>query len=164
MSDRHVLIQTISKDHEMELMFAKRLSYGRPEGSDSKWPTNEDILEQVARAKEIFYNDLIYHFIIEEEVIFQEIRPLLKDSNGIRILDMLLEQHTHLKKLFGELEATSTPKDLLKVKLQDIGSILENHIHLEEGRLFPLINKEIPKDVLDTIWEKFQKKSKLEIK
>lgn len=163
MDFQHILLQTISKDHEIEFTFAKRLIYGQPTDTKSNWPSNDEVLQQVARAKEIFFSDLIYHFVIEEEVLFNEVRPYLKDLGEGRIIDMLLEQHIHLKKLFGELDISTFPKDTLRLKLQDIGAILENHIHLEENQLFPLLDTKIPKDLLDKLSSGYKGKPKPEI-
>ncbi|MHA1984858.1 MAG: hemerythrin domain-containing protein [Candidatus Hodarchaeales archaeon] len=164
MDFQHILLQNISNEHEIELTFAKRLIYGQPTDTKSNWPSNDEILQQVVRAKEIFFNDLVYHFIMEEEVLFDEVRPLLKDLGEVRIIDMLLDQHIHLKKLFGELDTISTPKDILKLKLQDIGAILENHIHLEENQLFPILDSKIPKELLDKLSAGFKGNVKLKTK
>jgi hemerythrin-like domain-containing protein len=161
---QHILLQTLSKDHEDELTFAKRLIYGRPDDIQSNWPSNEDILQQVVRAKEIFFNELLYHFIIEEEVLFDEMRPLFKDAGGKHIVDLLLEQHIALKKLFGELDAIIFSKEVLKKKLHNIGAILKNHIYIEENQLFPLLEKEISTIFLDKFWENLKNRPKLDAK
>lgn len=163
MSEAITPFELISKAHQNESLFAEKLIYGKSGKDSLNWPENDQIVEQVVYAKEIFFNDLIYHFIIEEEVIFNRIRNVAKDKAIIQLIDLLMEQHVKMKGLFSNLDVSDKTDDQLRASLKEIGELLKNHIDTEENQIYPLLKSELDPSILGEMTVELQKRKKPEV-
>lgn len=157
---RHPAIQPLSRDHYVGLTLAMRLKRGRPENIRSNWPSNDDPKAQATRAKEIFNNDLFFHFKEEEDILFKRVRPFLESNKGIEVLELILRQHNEFYGLFEIIETGSFEK--IQKRLEYTGNLLEEHVRIEERELFGYIEKFTPIEILQEIEPKINKRSRFD--
>jgi iron-sulfur cluster repair protein YtfE (RIC family) len=86
---------------------------------------------------EFYETEMISHFREEEEQIF----PLLVDAQG-HIPDELakaMTQHLHVHALVKQLKRLPS-----RSALEELLNLIDNHVRLEEKKLFPLIEEKEP--------------------
>ncbi len=99
--------------------------------------SHENIARLARRIVDRYELELINHFEIEEQVLFPVCGPL-------PVVDSLVGEHRAMEALIAQLR-TSPRADLLEQFCQ----LLSTHIRREENELFELIQRSLPREVLD---------------
>lgn len=95
---------------------------------------NEGMLE-VARA---VCNALSIHAQIEEEIFY----PALREAGDADdALDEANVEHSHLKEIVGELEASEPGDDLFEARVKVLSEYVQHHANEEESTLFSKARK-----------------------
>ena len=102
-------------------------------------------------AIEFYYNFLEQHFNNEETKLFPTIKDFLNSEKII--LETLINQHNEFKKYIKKIENTLI--DRLPAKLKEFALELEEHLKIEEEKLFTYCENVVPPDVLNNIKESF---------
>jgi hemerythrin-like domain-containing protein len=132
---RSEALKQLSRDHHQALVVAQRLR--RADDADE---ARETFLE-------FWLGHGRNHFRVEEEVLL----PLWAERgpSGHPVVARVLTDHLAIRSRAGRLE-----RDGMKlVELRELGKILERHVRLEEGELFPLIEDTLDEEALAELAE-----------
>lgn len=109
--------------------------------------------------------ELDAHAHIEEAIFY----PKLKAEGTKEIVDIVLEgieEHHQIKMFLAELDALAGKEEEFEPKLKVLIEDTEHHVKEEEGEMFPLVEKQFDKAVLEDLCvqmkaekEKFQNSS-----
>jgi iron-sulfur cluster repair protein YtfE (RIC family) len=149
---RHSTFVPLSHDHHHALVLALRLRKGGPTTHKDEWPT--DFLEHAKAALHFFEIELEPHFKKEEAAIFGGLPERLQNNPTlITLIAKLQEQHTKIRSLFGSVRKSigTQAMDCLREELSLLGTLLDEHIRLEERQLFPILQAELTADELSQI-------------
>lgn len=130
---RHPALVPLSHDHHHTLVRARELR----EAASGEEPARR---EAAARFLRHFGLDVVRHFREEEELVFP-LLPLQPPE-----LDRVLVQHQRIRALAGRLRGE--PEGRL---LEELGTLLEEHIRLEERFVFELVQERVPEAELAAI-------------
>lgn len=124
---RHASLVPFSHDHHHALVEARRLRRAAEGYETQRRAAVEHFLG-------FFRTDTIRHFREEEEQLF----PALADQEGAarELLVQALLEHQRIHALVGKLEREADAE-----LMRDLAGLLEQHVRLEERRLFPLIQQ-----------------------
>jgi iron-sulfur cluster repair protein YtfE (RIC family) len=135
---RHPTLVRLSDDHHQELVLARRLQRAAEDGPDERLRVAE---EHVTR----FFGHTVEHFRREEEILF----PLYRRHAGsTAILEQILREHMELHGLARELRAQAAVGDVPPEALAALGTLIHDHVRLEERELFEEIQRVVPADEL----------------
>lgn len=128
----------LSREHQKALILAYRLKNGR--SSNPKYPWPSDTVEQRQRATAIFEQDVLFHFEAEEMFLF----PLLQKyiQSGDSCLGQCLADHQQIRSQLMRLQTDAG--ETLNLALQQLGQLLEAHVHREERELFEWAQQAVP--------------------
>lgn len=103
-----------------------------------------DIVGKSEYALEFYKNKLIAHFIVEEKIL-----SLVKGLNADMdvLIKEILEEHNRFHISFNLINTKDNPAE----HLDKLGKDLELHIRKEERKLFPLIQENCSKQILNAI-------------
>ena len=89
------------------------------------------------------------HFRQEEELLL----PLLLEMENKTLADRMVEEHRLIQDLvtLTKSSATERPEKLLEMSV-----LLKAHIRFEERELFPVLEEQVPEEVLGKIGEQLQ--------
>jgi hemerythrin-like domain-containing protein len=138
---RHRGLAELSREHHQELVLARSLTRaadGLPE-------------ERVAAATayvEQFFGPTADHFRREEEVVFP---VYVRHAGRTSLVDRILREHMELHGLARELRAQVAADDVHAETLATLGSLLHDHVRLEERELFAEIQRVVPDDELEAL-------------
>lgn len=135
---RHKALQSLSQEHHHGLLLAQLIKAGSPEYKGLPSTTADKKLYTI----KFFEENLIPHFIKEEEVLFPLTRK--KNSNVENLVTELIKQHKEIDLLINKLKDSSQPED----ELDELGKLLEAHIRKEERELFQMIQEILSKTEL----------------
>ncbi|MVT13552.1 MAG: hypothetical protein GPW16_04645 [Euryarchaeota archaeon] len=91
---------------------------------------------------------LEHHFKIEEEILFPEFEPYLKEYLPfMEPIKMVLAEHNGVRNLFRKFKEFKERKYLI-----EISNLLSQHIYKEENGLFQQIDKFLPEDKKNQIF------------
>ncbi len=145
---RHPSIVSLSREHHGALILAKLLQKDAPPYKNLP----SDLDGKAAYAIKQYQTELTDHFLAEELAVLEQVRGVTKE------IDILIEEiyteHKQLRYLFECI----TESDHLEEDLHSLGSTLEKHIRKEERVLFPLIQDNCSKDLLNHIQNLLSKK------
>lgn len=131
---RHEALIPLSHNHHHALAQARRL----------RDDATGDAEIRVARAREFvdfFHNDSVEHFRAEEENVF----PLVVAHPEIRpLLMQVLIEHLEIRALVNGLEDELETGGVRGGTLIQLSQKLEEHVRLEEKKVFPLIERLAP--------------------
>ena len=141
---RHPALVPLSDDHHHELVQARRLRRA------ADGPPAER-LEAGAAYVEAFFTRTVDHFRREEEGVF----PLYAARVGANdpLLARVLREHMELHGLARALRAEVAAADVAPETLEALGTLLHDHVRLEERELFEAVEGTVPGDELDTLDE-----------
>jgi mannose-6-phosphate isomerase-like protein (cupin superfamily) len=131
---RHSSLIPLSHDHHHALVQARRLR--RAAGGDLT-------ARRAAAASflRFFSDESVRHFRQEEERLF----PALVDvASGEELLVKALLDHQRLRALVARLDQNLSRSATDAPLMRELADQLENHIRLEERRLFPLMEELVP--------------------
>ncbi|MEW6733680.1 MAG: hemerythrin domain-containing protein [Acidobacteriota bacterium] len=134
-SKRENSLIPLSRQHHYALLLCLRIHRGLPQHQDDiDW-----LKAKAANVVQFFQEDLLMHFIAEEEILFPVMRNFA-DSIPI-LLTELSQEHDKLELLIEGLRQGQA--DQLFHLLKEFADLLEAHIRKEERILFPLYEKQI---------------------
>lgn len=123
---RHKSLQSLSQEHHHGLMLAQLIKSGSPEYKGLP----NTVEGKVQHTIKFFEENLVPHFNKEEKILF----TISKNKNAEidRLINELIFQHKAIYLLVNKLRKSSEPK----IKLNELGMLLESHIRKEERELF----------------------------
>jgi hemerythrin-like domain-containing protein len=139
---RHPALVPLSDDHHHELVQARRLGRASDGAPDQRLAAGA---EYVA----VFFTDTVEHFRREEEDVF----PLYAAHTGgdDPLLERILREHMELRGLAHALRAEVTAGDVRPDTLRQLGTLLHDHVRIEERELFEAIQRLVPPEELDML-------------
>jgi hemerythrin-like domain-containing protein len=139
---RHAALVPLSDDHHHELVQARRLRAAADAGPAER-------LAAAARYVELFFTETVEHFRREEETVF----PLYAKHAGPDdpLLTRILREHMELHGLARRLRAEVAADDVRADTLRGLGTLLSDHVRLEERELFEAIQATVPENELDAL-------------
>jgi hemerythrin-like domain-containing protein len=138
MPKRHSRLIPLTHDHHHALAQARRLRVAAGETSAQR-------LDQASQFLHFFSVDTIGHFRKEEEILF----PLgIDDPEAAPLLGRVVVDHLRIHALVARLRGQVNQQEVTEAVARQVADALEAHIRLEEGELFPLLEKVVPEDRL----------------
>ena len=139
---RHPALVPLSEDHHHELVQARRLLRAADGGADER-------LGAASAYVESFFTDTVEHFRREEEELFPVY--LRHDGADAALVERILREHMELHGLARALRAEVAADDVREQTLRDLGTLLHDHVRLEERELFESIQRLVPGEELDAL-------------
>ena len=131
---RNENIVPLSRDHHTGLLCCWKIRQGLAR--------TVDISRMKKYVQWFWQNHLEQHFLEEEGILFNAIpHPLCDEA---------IEQHTEIKKLICDI-CTNHPSGN---SFSQFADMLDQHIRFEERTLFPLLEMEIPSELMENIGQK----------
>jgi hemerythrin-like domain-containing protein len=140
MAKRHPALIPVARDHHDGLLLAIRLQQG--DRAELKLWSHDPAL-QTEFVLSFYEQHLKRHFAVEEEQVFPLGRGI---SDAAPIVERLIGQHRQIASMVDQLRNISPEKR--RTVLQELGRLLEEHIRLEDRTLFPILEQQVPPDVL----------------
>ncbi len=141
---RHPALQRLSKEHHLGLIYAYRLM--NTSRLEAFMGATVLTLPQAAADYLEFWPQLRRHNLLEEEVLVSEYRlvsPVLPPE-----WEKMLAEHRRLYELSELLKQQLETNILQTAILFDLGELLEAHIRLEERVIFPMLEANLPPEIL----------------
>ncbi|MCU0454160.1 MAG: hemerythrin domain-containing protein [Bacteroidetes bacterium] len=142
MAKRHPALVPVARDHHDGLLLAIRLQQG--DRAELKLWSHDPVL-QTEYVLAFYDQHLTRHFTVEEEQVFALGRDI---RDAVALIDHLTDQHRQIASIVNGLRS-DPPADRRPV-LQSLGRLLEEHIRLEDRKLFPLLEAQVPPAELQT--------------
>jgi len=131
---RHPGLVPLSREHHQELSSARRLRRAARAGADERAAVGHAYVDQ-------FFSATVDHFRVEEELLF----PLyVRYAGTTEVLGRILREHMELHGLVRALRVEVAADEVGAATLEAIGSLLEEHVRLEERELFEEIQRVVP--------------------
>lgn len=135
---RHPGLAALSREHHHELSLARKLQRAAAAPADERLLVANEYVEQ-------FFGPTSDHFRREEEVVF----PLYASHAGrTELVDRILREHMELHGLARELRAQVASREIEPETLATLGTLLHDHVRLEERELFEEIQRVVPEEEL----------------
>jgi hemerythrin-like domain-containing protein len=132
---RHAALVPLSEDHHHELVQARRL-LAAAESADA-----EGRLAAGKGYADAFFETTVAHFRREEEELF----PLYtRHAGSTPLLERILAEHMQLHGLARALRADVAAGDVAAERLRELGTLLREHVRVEERELFEEIQRVVP--------------------
>ena len=136
---RHPALVSLSRDHHDELSLARKLRRAAA-------APPEERLEVATAYVAQFFGPTTEHFRHEEEVVF----PLYARHAGpTPLVDRILREHMELHGLARELRTQLAAGEVEPATLEALGTLLTEHVRLEERELFEEIQRVVPGEELE---------------
>ncbi len=135
---RHPALVRLSEDHHHELVLARRLQRAVDADPDERLRVAEEYVTQ-------FFGPTSDHFRREEEVLFP---VYTRHAGQTDLVERILREHMELHGLARELRAQVAVGDVHPETLATLGSLLHDHVRVEERELFEEIQRTVPGDEL----------------
>lgn len=131
---RHPALRPLSEEHHHELAHARRLRRAADAGPDERLAAADVYVAA-------FFSETVEHFRREEELLF----PLYRRHAGSTpVLERILREHMQLHGLARELRADAAAGDVPPDVLRRLGTLLHDHVRVEERELFEEIERVVP--------------------
>ena len=106
-------------------------------------------LEAARTYVDAFFTDTVEHFRREEETVL----PLYarQPTADAGLLERVLREHMELHGLARALRAEVAAEDVSGATLEELGSLLRDHVRLEERELFEDVQRIVPPAELDAL-------------
>lgn len=141
MGRRHDALIPLTHDHHHALAQARRLHVAAGREADER-------LQQASEFLEFFHADTIGHFREEEEILF----PLaVEDERATDLLSQVMVEHLRIHALVRRLATEFAQGDVTRETATNLATTLEQHVRLEEGKVFPLLEEIVSAELLDEI-------------
>jgi hemerythrin-like domain-containing protein len=140
--NRHPALVPLSEDHHHELVQARRLRAAAEAGAEER-------LSAAAAYVDTFFTTTVEHFRREEEELFPVY--LRQPGANASLVDRILREHMELHGLARALRAEVTGQDASPDTLRELGTLLHEHVRVEERELFEAIQETVPAAELDRL-------------
>ena len=132
---RHPALVPLSDDHHHELVQARRLVHAAQGAPAERLAAGDAYVE-------MFFAETVEHFRREEEGVF----PLYAAHVGADdpLLRRILEEHMQLHGLVRVLRAEVAAGEVTAETLRELGTLLHDHVRVEERQLFEEIQRVVP--------------------
>lgn len=138
---RHPALVPLSREHHRELSSARGLRRAATAAADERATAARAYVDQ-------FFGATVDHFRVEEELLF----PLyVRYAGTTEALRRILREHMELHGLVRALRAEVAAGQVEAATLEAIGSLLEEHVRLEERELFEEIQRVVPAAELERL-------------
>ena len=139
---RHPALVALSEDHHHELVQARRLLAAADAAPEER-------VRAASAYVDVFFGETVEHFRREEETVF----PLYARQAGAdaALLERILREHMELHGLARTLRAELVAGDVSGETLESLGSLLREHVRLEERELFEDVQRIVPPAELDRL-------------
>lgn len=134
-------LSELSRDHHHGLVHAHRLQ--KAAAGEEEHPVGKTAVAFL----DFWQRDTSTHFRKEEEVLLPVMVRYGEDISREPLIEMLL-QHARIRGLVMRLGDEVANGDPSPETLREIGSLLEEHIRLEERVVFPLVEESLPAEAL----------------
>lgn len=139
---RHPSLVPLSEDHHHELVQARRL-LAAAEAGDA-----EARLAAADAWVRTFFETTVRHFRREEEELF----PLYaRHAGSTPLLERILAEHMELHGLARALRTAVAAGEVDAERLLALGTLLREHVRLEERELFEEIQRVVPAAELEAL-------------
>ena len=139
---RHPALVPLSEDHHHELVQARRLLAAADAGDA------EARLAAAAAYARLFFESTVAHFRREEEELF----PLYtRHAGSTPLLERILAEHMQLHGLARALRADVAAGEVAPERLRELGTLLREHVRVEERELFEEIQRLVPGEELERL-------------
>ena len=139
---RHPALVPLSDDHHHELVHARRLRLAAESAPDER-------LAAAAAYVHAFFTETVDHFRREEEELFPVYLRL--DGADRALVDRILREHMELHGLARALRSQVASGEVDPAVLSELGSLLHDHVRVEERELFEAIQRTVPAEELDRL-------------
>lgn len=100
-------------------------------------------------------SELKIHTKIEEEIFYPAVREI-GTSKAEEMIDEAFEEHHVVDLVLAELPSIDPEDERFHAKMTVLSELVEHHVEEEEGELFPMAEKKLGKDRLQTLGEQMQ--------
>lgn len=135
---RDPALAPLSREHHHELSLARTLRRAATAGPEQRLAAGSGYVDH-------FFGPTVDHFRHEEEIIFP---AYARHVGSTPLLERILREHMELRGLALELRTQVTAGDAEPETLEAIGTLLRDHVRLEERELFEEIQRVVPDDEL----------------
>ena len=139
---RHPALVPLSNDHHHELVQARRLLRAADASTDER-------LAAGGVYAEAFFTDTVDHFRREEDGVFP-LYATYADAHD-PLLARVLREHMELHGLAHALRAEVAAGAVSAETLREMGTLLHDHVRLEERELFEAVQRVVPAAELDAL-------------
>jgi iron-sulfur cluster repair protein YtfE (RIC family) len=140
---RHKSLIFISHDHYHGLQVAQLIKKNAP-----KLKNLPNDLEGKKKFTINYYeNELLHHFYLEENIIMPAVRGRNREIDTL--FEEMIDEHKKIEKLIESLKIDINIED----RLDETGTMLQNHIRKEEQILFEKIQMELSETELQKLEE-----------
>jgi hemerythrin superfamily protein len=99
-------------------------------------------------------HQLLVHAQAEEDVFYPAVRNL-RIGNVENIVQDAIKEHDNLRRLFGEIERLDPAGREFESKLGDLKRTFQHHVEEEEGKIFPMVERQWTMQQLEQIGQRF---------
>lgn len=138
---RHPALAELSREHHHELSLARGLRRAAAAVPEQRLATASAYVEQ-------FFGPTTDHFRREEEVVFP---VYTRHAGQTALVERILREHMELQGLARELRAQVAAGEVSAETVDALGSLLHDHVRLEERELFEDIQRVVPSAELDAM-------------
>jgi hemerythrin-like domain-containing protein len=141
LTKRHPSLIPLTHDHHHALAQARRLRIAATS-------SQAELLDRAGEFLAFFRAETIEHFREEEEIVF----PLaVHDPRARELLGRVVTEHLEIHALIFRLAAEFSGRDVSAECALQVAQTLETHIRLEEGQVFPLLERVVSESELAEI-------------
>lgn len=142
MTRRHETLIPLTHDHHHALAQARRLRdvAATDDETQRRNMTNDFI--------NFYFGRAVRHFHEEEELFFA---PLVDHPEAGELVVRAVQDHLRLHALVRTVKRQLSAGEADKEVLEQIATLLTEHVRFEEQELFPLVEKLVPQDQLEDL-------------
>ena len=138
---RHPGLASLSREHHHELSLARGLRRAAEEPPERRLTVATAYVEQ-------FFGSTADHFRHEEQVVFP---VYARHAGSTPLVERILREHMELTGLAHELRAQVAAGEAEPATLEALGTLLRDHVRLEERELFEEIQRVVPDAELEAL-------------
>jgi hemerythrin-like domain-containing protein len=138
---RHPGLASLSREHHHELSLARGLRRAAGEPPERRLSVAAAYVTQ-------FFGPTADHFRHEEQVVFP---VYARHAGSTPLVERILREHMELTGLAHELRAQVAVGEAEPATLEALGTLLHDHVRLEERELFEEIQRVVPDAELEAL-------------
>lgn len=145
---RAAQLQPLSREHHQGLVISR---HAKECANDV-----EEIAKHWTALTDYINKNMTNHFKVEDDLMLAKLEPYRHSHPQVaEVIDQIADQHN---KLYQLIESQS----LSAAQVQELGSVLYDHIRFEERELFPLVQQILSEQELQAIYDASSKNVKRE--